>query len=325
MRKRFLTIAAIAFASFAGLEGLVRLATQSLDEWGDWYTVDPIVGHLPREGLEFTVPFVFHFSIGAHGTRNNGAGPPPPSAQPILAVGDSYTFGQGVSDEQTWPALLEKQLGRRVINAGVTGFGLDQTILRAELLTPVYQPHQIVVSFILDNIDRARKSMFAGNAKPRFDLSPDGSLFYVPAPGVAPAGALKRVLRKSLVLTLFASDVLYREGDDVTHDVDANLIACRLIERLGKLRSAVSEIVVIAQPASVDELADARAIQVKDLVLDCARSHGLSAIDTFGPILALMPALRAQLYDGHMTSEGNQFIANILAHHLRSSALHEAR
>lgn len=49
--KRVLAIAAITLASVAALEGLIRLATHSLDEWGDWHTVDPIVGHIPREGL----------------------------------------------------------------------------------------------------------------------------------------------------------------------------------------------------------------------------------------------------------------------------------
>lgn len=59
--------------------------------------------------------------------------------KPILAVGDSYTFGDEVSDWETWPAQLQKLSGRRVINGGVFGYGIDQAFLRARRLLSRYQ------------------------------------------------------------------------------------------------------------------------------------------------------------------------------------------
>ena len=51
---------------------------------------------------------------------------------PVLVVGDSYAHGDEVSDGETWAALLQPMTGRRTVNAGVSGYGLDQTVLRAE-------------------------------------------------------------------------------------------------------------------------------------------------------------------------------------------------
>jgi len=51
----------------------------------------------------------------------------------IATVGDSFTFGDEVSFEASWPNRLEEQLGSKiqVLNFGVTGCGIDQAYLRA--------------------------------------------------------------------------------------------------------------------------------------------------------------------------------------------------
>src|SRR5262245_20239427 len=49
----------------------------------------------------------------------------------ILTLGDSYTFGSGVADDETFSAVLEKELGPErveVVNAGVPGYGIFQFV-----------------------------------------------------------------------------------------------------------------------------------------------------------------------------------------------------
>ncbi len=91
---------------------------------------------------EFDVPV----AIDAQGLRQSGA-VAPGSVRPILVLGDSMTYGEGVTAEQTFSALLETELGRPVINGGVPGFDSRQMAARGDELVSRFDPSLVMVVF----------------------------------------------------------------------------------------------------------------------------------------------------------------------------------
>lgn len=65
----------------------------------------------------------------ASGARSNPSYPEP-GTEYVSSYGDSFTFGDGVSDEAAWCHVLSRKLGARVASFGVGGYGTDQAFLR---------------------------------------------------------------------------------------------------------------------------------------------------------------------------------------------------
>ena len=63
----------------------------------------------------------------------------------VWCVGDSFTVGLGSPIEHTWPFLLQKQTGRRVINISMDGASNDWIARRVKLLQDKIGPTHIVI------------------------------------------------------------------------------------------------------------------------------------------------------------------------------------
>jgi len=132
----------------------------------------------------------------------------------IVALGDSFTFGDEVGDEQAWPRRLAAELpGVEVLNLGVHGYGHDQMLLYLQEQGVLYRPDVVLLGFLSDDMER-NVLAFRDYAKPRFELR-GGRLELQNVPVPSPAETLAaEPLRSKLVdvLELLRASARWRSG-----------------------------------------------------------------------------------------------------------------
>jgi hypothetical protein len=268
------------------------------------------------------------FNIEPDGFRRTPAATPL-AQPPILATGASFTLGEEVADDESWPAYLQNLIGRKVVNAGVSGYSLDQTVLRTEQVVPRIKPLLVVVGFTPGDIRRTEVSVAWSREKPNFVVV-DGRLELrnVPVPGRAGAPVQLPLVARLLGWSALADDVVKRLGLQRGwnfHEVQAvppgtgETIACLLMPRLAKVGVPV---MVVAHYGRTHWNADAehkaRDFRAVARVLDCASKAGLLAFDLAQP---MRPAVEARGIDAffrtdHHSAEGNRLVADLIRQEL---------
>lgn len=317
-------------ASLWSYPNYIDLATRpDPDQPPEILRYDPVLGWEPvpgSSGILMHQPITY----SPEGLRNQNLQFELPAGRPILAVGDSYTEGYGVKDDETWPAHLERDLRKHVLNGGVRGYGLDQIVLRAEKLIGRFNPEIVILGFIASDMERAGMMVRESVHKPYFVPAGEGlDLRNVPVPTtpfVAPHAWPRRIFGHSYLLDfimrrLGAYYLWY--GDGVSTEVDDVLISCRLMHRFADLvRKHEARALVVALPQYNwwrEPRVALRERQASSKVLDCAQRRGLQTLDTYDAFVAAGAARDpASLYvDWHFNDRGNALAAKSIAEALR--------
>jgi len=253
----------------------------------------------------------------------------PPVGPPLLAIGSSFVMGDEVADDETWPAYLQGLIGRKVVNAGVSGYSLDQAVLRAERVVPQIKPVVVIVSFTAGDIWRNELSVAYSRAKPYFAVS-DGRLELrnVPVPALSHKPVLippaARLLGQSMLAGEIVERLAIRSGwyyDEVQAMPSGSgpTIACLLMARLAALGMPV---LVLAQYGRGVWMAEGsyRAKALRDIhtVLGCAGEAGLIPYDLAAPLAPVVAArgLDAVYRIEHHTPAGNRVVAELIQQEL---------
>lgn len=158
-------MSAVAVLLFAGLlEGGLRLAGFQYEGflgraswWSRWddkrYLADPALFWVLRPSTEHKPEQPGYMSVNSLGFRSEEfAAKKPQGSYRIVTLGDSCTFGDGVSNRQTYAAVTQELLrkdfpGRKieVINAGVPGYTSYQVLKLFETKVRGLSPDAITV------------------------------------------------------------------------------------------------------------------------------------------------------------------------------------
>jgi hypothetical protein len=339
-----LALVSLIFSVFAIEIGYRLAAGLPLFELANWRGDNTVIlesGDLPVPDAKLGWVSRPHYASPAHNTlahgiRRNFAESEIRTGQ-ILAVGDSFTEGWEVDDDETWPAYLEKVAGKAVVNAGVGGYGTDQIVLRAEEMLPIVKPKVLIVGFLEFDIFRAGHTHF-GSPKPWFTVE-DGALRYHPPALVTVRReggfAVKAGYAARDVLGYFASIdyLLKRIAPDFWYGSerrqytkapnDPVRVTCLLLERL-KARTDREgvRLLLFMQYYAAAIIEEEEPTDNAEGVTACAKQLGIQVVDQFAPLRAIAAkdanAIRAYYNtDGktftHMSAKGNEHAAQLLA------------
>lgn len=101
----------------------------------------------------------FTYRTNAHGLRDRDHAAKPPGTKRVLVIGDSYTWGYAVAEDEAYPQVASRMLHDRqpsaidVINAGVPDYNSRQERELLATLLPIYQPDAVVLGYVVNDAE----------------------------------------------------------------------------------------------------------------------------------------------------------------------------
>ena len=124
--------------------------------------------------------FAVKYSTDRHGFRHEPIRPPEASPSQYAVFGDSFTFGLGVNDDETFVHFLNMahQPEKFFFNLAIPGYSTDQELLLLQKKRLHFKPtHAIVVVYLGNDLydNQLPFPLQGNNGKPYFKLALDGT------------------------------------------------------------------------------------------------------------------------------------------------------
>ena len=121
------------------------------------FAYKPHVSGLAPGGLDST--HKFQYRTNAQGLRDRDRSAKQPGTKRVLVIGDSYTWGYAVAEEEAYPQVAERLLRERgradieVINGGVPDYNSRQERQLLAQLLPIYQPDAVFLAYVMNDAE----------------------------------------------------------------------------------------------------------------------------------------------------------------------------
>lgn len=156
MKRVLARVLVLGVASAVGLglaEAVVRLAAPQVTMWPRYVTSTDYEIEMARNARIRHARgghWEFIYTTNAIGRRGPYVAPEDARGRPtVVVLGDSFTFGIGVQDDEVYSALLRSGLGEPwvVVNAGMSGWGIDAHAKWYLTQGEAYDPDVVIVQF----------------------------------------------------------------------------------------------------------------------------------------------------------------------------------
>jgi hypothetical protein len=271
---------------------------------------------------------------GAHLTTNSQRFRHPVDVEPevtsgrmrVVCSGDSFTFGIGVGDEDTWChrlATLDDRI--ETVNWGTGGWGVDQAYLWYRRNEGKYRHAVHLFAFITDDFRRMTMDSFNGYGKPYLSLR-DGALVQENYPVSETSHSLPRLVSAVRSLSeLNSVDLLNKVSrrispDSGTSDRQTRAVVSRIFEELARVNQADDRrLVIVYLPIWDDYIRDTQWGDTeawRQFVHEEAEKHGYLLIDVVEEQRKIpFDGIRDQYLvdsDWHYSVEGHRRVADVV-------------
>lgn len=307
-----------------------------------YHVYDPLLGWTVGPGRQSADGLYWSSPEGIRAPDGNSSFARNADSVDIALLGDSFTFGEEVTYEESYGYHLEQMLGSpfRVLNFGVPGYGLDQMFLRYERDVRPWKPKISIFGFI--NADLRRTLWvypFLGNfrwgnpfSKPRLILREEELTNINPPPLLTSDVIFSRGSIAELPLLEYQKDYHQIEwerqfhhfsylvrlllswhaswSDDRVEISEEALVSINAALLKAFVKSATQEgsIPLVVYLPAYGEIEKPRVVSISKQVLERA---GIAYVDPTSCLQEVNPSDRF-VNKGHYQSQGNAAIAKCL-------------
>jgi hypothetical protein len=240
------------------------------------------------------------YAVDAWGDRAHApGGAPDPDLPSLVVTGESIAAGHGVDYDQTFAAVMGKDLGLQVVNVSCGGYGSDQALLRLDdALERLRRPAAAVITFVPVMLYRNVQDY-----RPRLALR-EGALALVP-----PADGFFAHLR---LRDLLFNEVRYLSDGALRESTRLTAAILRDSARAARRRGAepLFAVISIGRPRTLDEHPEGALL--RELLVEQGLPYALVDVDP----AELLP------WEGHPDPAAHRRIAAELERALRPRLSH---
>lgn len=290
-----------------------------------------VLGYQPKPGFDEVINATGwnenSVTIDESGYRSNGIThdeQDSDASRKILTVGDSFTFGDQVNNDETWAACIEKSTKRQTLNAGVSGYGSAQAVKRARYIHQNEEVDTIILSILLnDDFHREQYKFRSGTPRPAV-VNSEGRLSYAEVPPINSIGTTWNPKKPNLLISslhrysMLGARVINAYGTDLTgmrrtekHPDAASIDQIIEFTITEFARIEVPHKLIVFQYAQHDmpELS-AEVRTTKNTVIKLSAENNIPIVDTFNALKKEYLNDDKEIWRPHHTAYGNLVVCN---------------